>query len=44
MQSDQRSIRLSLINQNPAWVWFGFYFYFERHNTGPSLATAPGSC
>lgn len=44
MQSDHRSTRFSLSNQHPAWVWFfGFYFYFERHTTGPSLATAPGS-
>ena len=44
MQARQRSIRSTHLNQNTAWVWFGFYFYFERHTTGPSLATAPGGC
>jgi len=44
MQARQRSIRSNHLDQNTAWVWFGFYFYFERHTTGPSLATAPGGC
>ncbi len=43
MQSRQPSTRSDVMNQHPAWVWFGFYFYFERHTTGESLATAAGS-